>query len=281
MSPEQCLSKPLDRRSDVFALGAVLYELGTGHRLFRRASELKTLEAICYDPVQPPATIDPTFPDDLARICMRALARRPADRYDTAGDMRRDLLAVVRTRTNSEDPHEALARWMEARFADRIEEKRLLLQRCRSAPGPVYLPAAEVDAEIEVPVVMDDGGSATASAVTRPTPSATRGPRAALVIVGVAAVVATLGLVAMSWRSDPASANATTVATTTVSPTAIVTAASIATDRLHGTQVTPVPETSAAATPSASSSASARQIGRPPVRRPPTNGTTRDFGRFD
>src|SRR5262249_8141659 len=55
MSPEQCLSKPLDRRSDVFALGILLHELTTGRRLFKRESELATLKAICEQPVVRPS----------------------------------------------------------------------------------------------------------------------------------------------------------------------------------------------------------------------------------
>jgi serine/threonine-protein kinase len=156
MSPEQCLSKPLDRRSDIFALGVVLYELCTARRLFKRQNELETLKAICEQPVPPPSRAVPEIPPALEAVVMRALARRREDRFDTAADMRRELLSVMRTLGGDEAPEEALARTMSELFAERIEDKREMLRRCRSGSGPTHVPAAEVHTEVELPVVADD-----------------------------------------------------------------------------------------------------------------------------
>ena len=140
MSPEQWREEPLDRRADVFALGIVLYELSTGHRLFRRATHLETLEAICEAPIPKPSTLVPDYPPLLERVCMRALERNREDRYATAADMRRELLPFV----NAEDlePEATLARVMAKTFADRIEEKRSMVRAARTGDA---LAQARVD----------------------------------------------------------------------------------------------------------------------------------------
>src|SRR6476646_8612099 len=79
MSPEQCRGEPLDRRSDIFSLGTVLYELTTQRRLFTRANERQVMEALCDEPIpRPQAEVD-EYPKCLEAFCTRALAR---DRRD-------------------------------------------------------------------------------------------------------------------------------------------------------------------------------------------------------
>jgi len=87
MSPEQLRARGIDRRSDVFSTGVVLWELLTGARLFSRDSDAATLYAILDDPVPPVRTHRPEVPAELAAIVERALARTPDDRWATAEDM--------------------------------------------------------------------------------------------------------------------------------------------------------------------------------------------------
>ena len=96
MSPEQCRGRALDRRSDVFALGIVLYELTTRKRLFKRSNKLAMLEAVCRDPIYPPSKLIKGYPAALERVLMKALKRDPDARYATAAEMRRDLLSAMR-----------------------------------------------------------------------------------------------------------------------------------------------------------------------------------------
>ncbi|QRK07749.1 serine/threonine protein kinase [Archangium violaceum] len=85
MSPEQASGqKKLDCRSDIFALGVVLYELLTGMRLFKRLNDMATLQAVAECRIQPPSQINPRVPKDLDAIVMKALARDPDDRYAEA-----------------------------------------------------------------------------------------------------------------------------------------------------------------------------------------------------
>ena len=84
MSPEQCRGEPLDRRSDIFSLGTVLYELTTLRRLFKRPNELQVMRAITEDPIPRPTHELPDYPPALEAICVRALARDREQRYASA-----------------------------------------------------------------------------------------------------------------------------------------------------------------------------------------------------
>ncbi len=87
MSPEQCLGKPLDARSDIFAIGACLYEALTGKPAFRRASDLDTMRAIVHEPVPSARLVRGDVPPRLDAILRKALAKDPGQRFQTAGEM--------------------------------------------------------------------------------------------------------------------------------------------------------------------------------------------------
>ena len=93
MSPEQARQEGhrVDGRSDIYSLGVVLYELLTGTRPFNATSVAALLELIRKVEVRPPRQIDRNVPKELERICLKALAKRVADRYSTAGDLADDL----------------------------------------------------------------------------------------------------------------------------------------------------------------------------------------------
>ena len=91
MSPEQAEAKPVDARSDVFSLGAVLYELLTGRRPFHGESTLSTLAAIMRDGPVPLRDVRPDVPEDLARIVARCLEKDRAARYRTGEDVAAEL----------------------------------------------------------------------------------------------------------------------------------------------------------------------------------------------
>jgi serine/threonine protein kinase len=87
MSPEQILARGVDQRSDVFSAGVVLWEVLTGRPLFMRDSEAATLYAIMNDPIPLPSRYRPDVPRALDAIVERALARTPADRFESAEEM--------------------------------------------------------------------------------------------------------------------------------------------------------------------------------------------------
>jgi serine/threonine protein kinase len=91
MSPEQVRGLPLDRRSDIFAAGVVLYELCTGERLFTGSSDFSVLEKVQQARITPPSRLVPDLPVRLENVILRALAREPESRYQHAADLAQDL----------------------------------------------------------------------------------------------------------------------------------------------------------------------------------------------
>src|SRR5690606_17320406 len=93
---EQCRQETLDRRSDVFALGIVAWELLAGRKPFAGRSELATMQAIVTGDLPHLRQVRPDVPEPVAAAIHRALALSPDQRYDTADAMRRELRDVAR-----------------------------------------------------------------------------------------------------------------------------------------------------------------------------------------
>ncbi len=95
ISPERIKDLPVDGRADLFALGAVLWELLAGRKLFRGQSDFQTLKNVAEMEVPPPSSIRRDVPPELDRIVARALARDPAERYPTGQALADDLDGVL------------------------------------------------------------------------------------------------------------------------------------------------------------------------------------------
>jgi serine/threonine protein kinase len=141
MSPEQCRGVALDRRSDVFALGTLLYELTTGNPPFRAASDYEILNRIVNGELPPPTLSDGLYPPELERIVRRALALAPDDRYPTAQALQLDLEAFARAEGLVLSPV-AVGEYMHALFAHRIAE----WQRAQQSGKSLKQHLAEVEA---------------------------------------------------------------------------------------------------------------------------------------
>jgi serine/threonine-protein kinase len=131
MSPEMVRGLPVDRRSDVFALGVVLHELLTGERLFAGRSELSTLERVRSADVPPPSARRPGVPPGLDAVVLRALAREPEDRYAWAGELRDALTPFA-----APDAEAKLAAFLARAFADDLRRERERLERARGSGRP-------------------------------------------------------------------------------------------------------------------------------------------------
>ncbi|GAC1393141.1 MAG: hypothetical protein NVSMB38_19830 [Ktedonobacteraceae bacterium] len=111
-SPEQVWGYTLDNRSDVYALGVVLYEMVTGQRPFIGRSMPELTQAIIAAPLRPPSTLNEEVAPDLERIILNAMARDREERYEDAGLMARDLRALQvqpATLVGSSQPAEAIS----------------------------------------------------------------------------------------------------------------------------------------------------------------------------
>ncbi len=104
MAPEQARGDPVDARTDLFSLGITLWELLTGGRLFDGDTDLAVLRAVQERPVLPPADLNPAVDEELSGVIVKALARAPASRYQTAAELERALLHYVRH--HSHEPEE-------------------------------------------------------------------------------------------------------------------------------------------------------------------------------
>lgn len=91
MSPEQCRGEAVDRRSDIFSIGTLLWELTTGKRLFAGENEFAILNRVAKADVPPPSSVRPEYPPELEAIVMRALSVDAENRYPTAIDLQIDL----------------------------------------------------------------------------------------------------------------------------------------------------------------------------------------------
>jgi eukaryotic-like serine/threonine-protein kinase len=130
-APEALLRQPLDRRSDIYSLGIVLWETLTHHRLFKGKSHEEVLQKIDGGWLRPPSELNFDVPEEVDAICMRALARDPNERYRTASEMQSDIEDVLRT-TDDRDRLDAIAHFMGRQFAARRRAREELLAQVAS-----------------------------------------------------------------------------------------------------------------------------------------------------
>ncbi len=129
MSPEQVRGMPLDRRSDVFALGVCLWELLTCQRLFQGETDFETLDKVRNVVVPSPREINQAIPAELERIVFKALASEPDERYQSATELHDDLQAFMFAQGLFYSRKD-LAAWMRKQYAREIElEKEKANQR--------------------------------------------------------------------------------------------------------------------------------------------------------
>ena len=127
MSPEQVRGLPLDRRSDIFALGTMLFECLTGERLFQGETDFSTLEKVRNVDVQSPRAINPAIPEQIERVIMKALAKDVEDRYQWCSEMLGDLQQYLM----SQDvvfTAKSLSGWLKEAFAPDIDKERDVVQ---------------------------------------------------------------------------------------------------------------------------------------------------------
>jgi len=163
MSPEQCQGFALDQRSDLFSLGAVLYEWVTGYKLFTGDSEVAILKSITEGKIYSPSYFKADIPEGVEAILMRALEKDRDRRYQTAWDMQSDIDHLLDEYDfTPTDLH--LANFLRQLFHDELDESEARIQipseedeplAVESAPRPTLSgarrPAVDLAAAPEVP----------------------------------------------------------------------------------------------------------------------------------
>ena len=179
MSPEQVRGLPVDRRSDVFSAGIILYELLTGERLFVGESDFSTLEKVRNVEILPPSTYNRKIPDGLEQIVLRALAKDVEDRSQNAIDLHDELQAFV-YQTGEFYSRKDLAGWMKKTFGKEIEDETTKLESYRQLKPPTPTSEPPVVAR----TASSRAGSIVAPFAPPPGPPPTRRPTQGMAAIG-------------------------------------------------------------------------------------------------
>ncbi len=219
MSPEQCTGRPVDRRSDIFALGILLYELTCRRRLFSGSSEFEIMTKIVQQDVTPPSQWVKNYPAALERILLRALARDPEQRYPTAQAMQLELEEFARKHRLAVSPVK-LGELMREMFVDRMREQDAAIARRPTTSEITGESEVESEADIEIEIEAADDPPAVDSepaggSVAGPPVAAGRSSQGRWAL----AAIASIGLIAalvVTQRTGPATADQPATAPTRI-----------------------------------------------------------------
>jgi serine/threonine-protein kinase len=202
MSPEQARSAAIDRRSDVFVMGLVLWETIAARRVWKGLGELEIITRLVAGDVPRLAEACPGVPPEIVRICERALALKPDDRYPTAAAMRHDILAYLEE-ARLHVTSEKISAYLSAVFAAKRADMKKIIEQQLS----VMAKSPDVTA---VSASMAPASLSTSSLVAAPSaPRKSRlGPAGVgALLLGGSFVVALITYVGLGrWGAAPATA---------------------------------------------------------------------------
>lgn len=236
MAPEQVRGKELSRRVDIFAAGAVLWEMLVGERAVGGKTEAEVLERLLYAEIPPPSTVaKAAVPSALDAVVMRALSRDPADRFATAAEMAQAIEEACPPATASR-----VAAWVEELAgptlktrAERLAilEATVAIDEAKPVPAATGSWTANADADLTTKAETPIGAAAENSELRAHTTSARRSSSSRFpIVIALVALVALpaawFGVRALRGNAQTADAGATTTVVVTASGTATPTTSS-------------------------------------------------------
>jgi len=146
MSPERCQGKPTDARSDIYSLGVVLFQAATGSVPFDADMKFQIMDAHVRTPPPPPRTINPTVSAELEQVILKALAKDPAERFQTAAEFKQALAGIAGVPDQpeespgvlTEEPTQPVEVWAEG------EREPALSRPRRAKPAAILIPLGAV-----------------------------------------------------------------------------------------------------------------------------------------
>ena len=151
MSPEQVEGQVIDSRTDIFALGIMLWEMLANQRLFLANNELNTLRKIRECNITSLQKLNPNIPSELDQITLKALAKDKAQRYQTAADMSRDLQSFL-SRFDPDFSTQDFSTFVKSLFSEEIiniRKKQIVYAQVTVAPAEEKMEETEVVTETQ------------------------------------------------------------------------------------------------------------------------------------
>ncbi len=230
MSPEQAWGRTIDRRSDIFALATVLFEMLTNRKLFTGDNELSILEQVREARVQPPSLYNDEVTPEIDKVVIKALQKDPTNRYQTAGEMARDLDAILysfkptptsadlaiymhRISTPEPEPFDSAATMIDTPLP-------VVVHEAPPAPAPKPAPAPVYSAPSTVATPMPAAAASVAAApLSYDEPKTGKSP-VMLIVIGLVVLGALAGAAWYFMRGSSKPATTTAAAATTTAPAA-------------------------------------------------------------
>nr|HEX4313670.1 serine/threonine-protein kinase [Kofleriaceae bacterium] len=150
LSPEQCMGSPVDRRSDVFALGIVMWEMLATDRLYRRNSDFENMNAIVNEPAPLPSSRRADVPPELDGLVLKMMAKAPADRFQTCAELI-EAIETLAARRGIVLSASGLGRLLKDMFGLR-PEPWVEIESAHMAEGGVTVTSEPIPAELQLPI---------------------------------------------------------------------------------------------------------------------------------
>jgi serine/threonine protein kinase len=204
MPPEQLLGPSVDRRTDVFAAGVMIWEAATGQRMWQGIAETTIMQRIACGELPTPSSVNPAVDAELERICMKALAHRREDRYQTAAELQTDLETYI---AEAQFSPRAIGKFVDGLFSEERKQLRALIDRqLIAASSASAADSMDSMSEWNLPAAAQESSTQERTGsgpVTMTLPATrTRRRRSRLSAAAIGIAVITGGLLA--WKQAPA-----------------------------------------------------------------------------